>query len=229
MKTDISGNAYDLKEAFVDHNEDGFYNPDTTENALAPADTSGSGDLEEFADFNVDNLFTQNDSKYNGVLCSIPAHDGCSSEQQSINVRGSVVLVMSGSNAFFDVAITRDAVSQTIDHDNDSSTAEIANPNYNLTDDVVYIAGESVGSASFIIADLHNQPMPAGSTVSFTSSVGSVVSTSSFTWPNDNHNGGRAYGVDIKGEAEPKRGSLIVEVTTPSGVKTSGSVDIVIQ
>jgi len=101
LGTDISGDNYDLKEAFVDHNEDGFYNPDATENALAPIDpnNASSGALEEFFDFDVDTGFSQSDGKYNGVLCSVPAHDGCSSTSQSLNVRRSLTLVMSGSTA----------------------------------------------------------------------------------------------------------------------------------
>jgi hypothetical protein len=228
--TNISGEVYDLKEAFVDHNEDGFYNPDAIDNAMAPADTTDSGSLEEFADFNVDNLFTQNDSKYNGVLCAIPAHDGCSSDQKSINVRGELVLVMSGSSAYFAVNSTGDAVSATFDDDNDPLTPEILNPNNNPNDNVIYIAGENVGSGSFIIADFHNQPMPAGSTVAFTATVGSIQGSSSYTWPNDNHNGGLVFGVSVKGEAEPKSGVLIVEVTTPSGaVSSSSQISIIIQ
>lgn len=221
--TNISGSVYDLKEAFVDHNEDGLFN-------TVEAGAQTGGELEEFTDFNVDNLFTVNDAKYNGVLCSIPAHDGCSSDQKSINVRGSLVLVMSGSGAHFTVNSTSDAVSSTIDDDNDPDTAEVANPNFNPNDDVIYIAGENVGSGSFIIADFHNQPMPAGSIVSFTATVGSIQGSSSYTWPNDNHNGGLVFGVSVKGEAEPKSGVLIIEVTTPSGVvSASSAIGIVIQ
>lgn len=69
---DVSGQPYDIKEAFVDHNEDGLYNPSEG------GDVNNSGALEEFADFNNDGSFTVDDNKYNGVLCSIPAHDGCS-------------------------------------------------------------------------------------------------------------------------------------------------------
>jgi len=230
--TNISGAPYDLKEAFVDHNEDGFYNPDPTEDAMAPVDPNNaeSGVLEEFTDFNVDGVFTQNDGKYNGVLCAIPAHDGCSTEHKSINVRGQLTLIMSGSSAYFTTNSTSDAVSSTYDHDDDPNTAEIANPDFDATDNTVYIAGENTGSASVIIADLHNQPMPAGTIVSFTATVGSVQGTSTFVWPNDNHNGGSLFGVAIKGEKEPKSGSLIVEVTSPSGLISSyTSIGIVIQ
>ena len=72
--------------------------------------------------------------------------------------------------------------------------------------------------------------MPAGSIVRFTATVGSIQGTSSYTWPNDNHNGGLVFGVSVKGEAEPKSGVLIVEVETPSGVvSASSAIRIVIQ
>jgi len=223
LATNISGKPYDLKEAFVDHNEDGLYNPSEG------GDVNESGALEEFSDFNSDNLFTGKDGKYNGVLCSIPAHDGCSSTAKSINVRGSITLVMSGSSAFFTTNSTGDAVSSTYDHDNDILTPEIANPSFNSDDMTININGEAVGGATVTISDLHNQPMPAGTKIKFTASVGSVVGPNEFTWPNDNHNGGLMFSVSVKGEKEPKSGSLIIEATTPSGLSTIyGAIGITI-
>ncbi len=201
----ISGEPYDLDEAFVDHNEDGVYNP-----TVGGGQTGG--ELETFADFNGDSSFTTGDGLYNGVLCSIPAHAGCSATQQSVNVRSQLVLIMAGSGANL-------VVDQTLD-----SPADDAN------DSSLILVGESTGSVSVIISDLHNQPMPTGTTVSFTATVGSIVGPSTFTWPNDNHNGGRAFAVSVKGEAQPKSGTLIIEVETPSGLNTVFSpVTIVIQ
>ena len=218
----VSGLPFDLDEAFSDYNEDGIFNPGVS------GGQSG-GELEEFSDFDNNGSFTLKDGQYNGVLCAIPAHAGCSN-QQSINVRASNVIVMSSNNAFFTVQSTSDAVARTIDDDNDENTPEVPNPNFDATDTTIYIAGESVGSASVVIADFHNQQMPAGSTVTFTPSVGSVVGSSSFTWPSSNANGGRSFSVAIRGEAEPTSGNLIVEVETPSGVVTSLSgINIVIQ
>jgi len=191
----ISGLPYDLDEAFNDHNEDGVYNPGVS------GGLSG-GELETFIDFNGDSSFTVADGLYNGVLCSIPAHAGCSANQQSLNVRAQLVLVMSGSNANL-------VVDQTLD-----------SPANDPNDTSLILVGDSTGSASVIIADLHNQPMPTGTTVKFTATVGSIVGPSSFTWPNDNHNGGRAFAVSVKGEAQPKTGSIIIEVETPSGLNT---------
>ena len=181
----ISGRPYDIKEAFVDHNEDGLYNPSEG------GDVNNSGALEEFTDFNSDGVFTQNDGLYNGVFCSEPAHAGCSTTQQSVNVRANLVLVMSGST-----------------------------PIVNTLTPVVNILGEGTGIATIIISDLHNQPMPFDTKVVFKTGVGSFVSTNSFAWPNDNHNGGRQYSVAIKGEEDPTSGTLSVEIETASGVSS---------
>jgi hypothetical protein len=223
---DVGGNPYDLAEAFVDHNEDGVFNPSELGGELG-------GEQEEPSDFNRDGIYNTKDGLYNGVLCAAANSDACS-PQKSLDVRGSLTLIMSGSNAFGTINSTNDAVSATIDFDDDNNPAtdpiQIANPNLNPNDSIVYIAGESVGSASVVIADLHNQPMPAGTVVSFITTVGSLPGTSSFIWPNDNHNGGLLFGVAIKGEKEAKAGSLLIEVTTPGGVITTlGGISIVIQ
>lgn len=96
---------------------DVFNNPDPTDNALAPLDQNNadSGELEEFFDFIVGDGFSSNDDKYNGILCSIPAHDGCSSINKSLNVRRSLTLVMSGSTANVCVSSVNDNSGTNID------------------------------------------------------------------------------------------------------------------
>ena len=203
LGNDVSGQPYDRKEAFVDHNEDGFYNP------LEDDDSEEmGGELEEFSDFDNDGDFTPNDGVYNGVLCSIPAHDGCSVNNKSINVRGEIVLVMSGSNARFVTTEPEDGAD-------------------------IIIFGEETANASVIISDLHNQPMPAGSQIEFSvAGNGSIVSDVPGDWANDNHNGGQEFSVTIKGVSDdlPKSGTLWVKVTTPLGVISSYPVaNILIQ
>ncbi|TLU67528.1 hypothetical protein FE810_00840 [Thalassotalea litorea] len=201
MGTDVSGAAYDLAEAFVDHNEDGVYNPQE-------GGTEIGGENEEFIDFNGGGNFDKADGLYNGSLCSIPAHAGCNTEDKSLNVRQSIVLVMSGSTAYHKVTQTLDSM--------DPSDVD-----YDETDNRVVVEGESSGAAKLIFADLHNQPMPAGTSVKFTATVGSIVGPDTYIWPSNNHNGGREITVAIKGEKEAKSGSLIVEVTTPAGLTTT--------
>jgi len=189
---DISGNPYDLKEAFVDHNEDGLYNPSEG------SDVKQSGAVEIFTDFNNDGVFSTNDTKYNGSLCGDATN--CSIDYKSVNVRGSLVLVMSGSTPYF-------------------------NTTFPINGGSIDITGDGTASASVIIADLHNQPMPAGTTVTFDAAVGSIKGISSYIWPNFTKNGGSSFGVTVQGEKDKTiSGPLTVTVTTPSGVVTTYTV-----
>ncbi|MFT6900960.1 MAG: hypothetical protein ACJAXS_001141 [Colwellia sp.] len=267
---DVSGQPYDLPEAFSDYNEDQVFNP---------SDGSGDigGELEEPSDFNANGLYDGKDGLYNGVLCAIPNHAGCAA-QKSLDVRGQLVLVMSGSNPRVCIATTSDNSSTIVDFlrvdegtsgdirvktefnsdlvqtpkvadedaiiiarknglcsanvvsieisndwDNDSGTTDtLETHNYidSRYDNTVHIKGENTGSVSVTISDLHNQPMPVGTTIKFTATAGTIVGPSDFTWPNDNNNGGATYAVSIKGEKEAKAGVLIMEVTTPNGLTT---------
>jgi len=187
---DVNGHPFDRAEAFVDHNEDGVFN----DNAGAQA----GGDLEVPIHFANYSTYDGADGLYNGSLCGdTPAN--CSATK-SINVSGSLVLVMSGSNPLI------------------VTTWPTGNAPINISSD-------GTGAASVIIADLHNQPMPAGTTVSFNAAVGSIVGTSSFIWPSDNHNGGTAFGVTVKGvKDESLSGPLTVVVTTPGNDNTSSLI-----
>jgi hypothetical protein len=227
---DVGDQLYDLKEAFVDHNEDNLYNPVETS-------TEAGGELEEFVDFNNNGTFDIENNVYNGILCGLnditdpgteTVNQYCAdpddepdptkkSEKVSTNVRGSAVIIMSGTSPYITVTATNDAVA-------------VASGNLDPDDTSLYIAGESTGTVSIVIADLHNQPMPAGTTVTFIASVGSVVGTSSYTWPGDASNGGSIFSVAIKGAAEPTSGPLEVKVEAPSGVITIFTgINIVIQ
>ena len=240
----VSDEPYDLKEAFVDHNEDRFYNPEES-NTI----TEAGGELEEFADFNRNGVFDLADGVYNGVLCGLndesdPGTDVVNqycanpddepdptkkSEKVSTNVRNSVVIVMSGNQPYITLTATNDAIDETIPNpdfvEGGTEPETIPNPSFftntNSQDTNLYITGENTGAVSVIIADLHNQPMPAGTIVSFSAiGAGSIVGTSSFTWPSESSNGGSSFSVAVKGESEPAGGSVEITVTTPLGVST---------
>jgi len=226
----VSNRPYDLKEAFVDHNEDNLFNPEEISSETG-------GELEEFVDFNSNGVFDIQDVAYNGVLCGYNditnpgteiANQYCAdpddepdptkkSEKVSTNVRGSAVIVMSDDSPFITLTATNDAVA-------DGSV------NDNVTDTSLYIAGENTGTVSIVVADFHNQPMPAGTVVSFEATVGSVVGSSSSTWASDSSNGGSTFNVAVKGETEPKNGLLIIKVEAPGGLTTTfNQVKIVIE
>lgn len=202
-QTDVSGMPFDLDDAFNDYNEDGLFNPQQDGGQLG-------GELEELVDFNSNGTFDLKDGKYNGVLCSDPVHDACAdgvSDSKSLYVRGSLVIVMSGSTALA-TDPSRVLIVDSYSGDNGS---------YDQSIDII---GKSTGTVYFTISDLHNQQMPAGSKVRFTASAGSVVSGSEYVWPSTNYNGGREFSVTLKGEDEPNSGTFLVTVETPGGVKT---------
>jgi hypothetical protein len=196
---DVTGQLFDLNDAFNDYNEDGVFNPQQTGG-------QDGGTLEELVDFNANGVFDLKDRKYNGVLCSEPVHSACAtaSDSRSVFVRRSLVMVMSGSTAFA----------------TDSSNIVIADSTGTHTGGSITIVGKGSATATFTISDLHNQQMPAGSIVRFKTSAGSVVSTSEFTWPSSNYNGGRQFSTTLKGEDEPNTGVFIVEVESPNGLIT---------
>ncbi|MBA6292163.1 hypothetical protein H4J58_18765 [Colwellia sp. MB3u-70] len=194
---DVNGSPYDLTESFIDYNEDGIYNPDPT---VADGERVGGetgGEEEKFDDFNSSAEFDLENNKYNGSLCGDA--DNCA-VKKSINVRGTLVLVMSGSNPMF---VT----------------------NYPTNGDSIDIVQDGTAAAAVTIADFHNQPMPAGTTVIFEAAVGSVKGLSTYTWPNTSFNGGSSFAVTIEGVKDKDiSGPLVVTVTTPLGVTTSYTV-----
>jgi hypothetical protein len=196
---DVNGSPYDLTESFIDYNEDGIYNPDPKVPDGERAGGETGGEEEKFDDFNSSGEFNLENNKYNGSLCGDA--DTCAAEK-SINVRGSLVLVMSGSNPRF---VT----------------------NYPTNGDSIDIVQDGTAAAAVIIADFHNQPMPAGTVVTFDAAVGSPIGVPSggYEWPNTNFNGGSVFTVTIKGVKDKDiSGPLVVTVTTPLGVATSYTV-----
>ncbi|MCU8022244.1 MULTISPECIES: hypothetical protein [unclassified Shewanella] len=208
-KKDVSGNPYDLSEAFVDHNEDRIFNPSV-------AGGEEGGDAEVFTDFNSNGVYDQADGLYNGSLCQLDAngskHAGCAAGNTSLNVRASLVLVMSGSDAMASIPLITDSC---VD---DKTKADVCDGlNDNNTIDII---GKSTGGVTIIIGDLHNQPLPSGTVITFTPSAGSLASKGSFTVASSNDNGAGKYSVLIKGADQPDAGSLVIEALTKKGVLT---------
>ncbi|MEL4430907.1 Ig-like domain-containing protein [Shewanella mangrovisoli] len=198
---DNSGDCYDLSEAFVDHNEDGIYTPKYIDKTSDPQKLEPSGERETYVDF-IDPSFPSGEGKfdvadiaYNGVLCDSSASGVKCSDQKSISVRRSLVLVMSGSDAVAtrptNVAINDVTGKSQID-----------------------LATKGTAKVTFTIADLNNQQMPAGTVVNFKATGASVTSSTSYTWPSTNYNGGRQFTVSLKGSDQADTGNFIVTVTT---------------
>lgn len=214
---DVTGQAFDLSDAFNDYNEDGIFNPQQT------GGQSG-GELEELVDFNSNALFDAKDNKYNGVLCSEPIHAACAdgiNNAKSLYVRRSIVMVMSGSTAY---ATNEDDI-HIIDQERVAAVDEKGNPTTTIVarehiGGSIQLFGKGTGSVSFTLSDLHNQQLPSGTIVSFSTSAGEITSTKEYIWPMSNHNGGRDFVVSLKGEEEPNSGIFLVTVKTPNGTIT---------
>ena len=176
--TNVNNLPFDLTEAFVDNNEDGIYNPQQ-------AGGETGGELERFFDFDVDGNFDIADGEYNGVLCG---DSNICSSSQSLTVRRSLVLVMSGSNAQFGTILPA------------GGTGTVG-------------VGET-GIFSVMISDLHNQPMPAGTEVQWIVD-GDEPPSLKFSWPNHNINGALQWSI---GEQIIDSKTVGIKLTTPAGV-----------
>lgn len=225
-----------------DFNEDGIFNDkDGKYNGVLCAEANaGNCSTEKSIDVRDQLVLVMSGST--GHVCVSSAYDSSSSTINFIRVDQGLVnsslsltlpidaisitpsndaLIIARSNSLCHAEVSR--VTYSYDDDNDPDTPDVnttAEVIDNRFDNALYIRGENSTSVNVIISDLHNQPMPAGTKIKFTATAGSVVGPSTFTWPNDNHNGGSAFGVTVKGEEEPKNGSLIVEITTPNGLTT---------
>jgi hypothetical protein len=203
---DINGKSTDMPEAFRDDNENGIHDAGET-----------------FIDFNGDGIYSTGDGKYSGVLCdnvtAPPAGSsaGTCAATKSVHVRGSIVIVFSGSNA---------------------SISQISASPINLGGCTLAPAARNgVTAVDLRIVDVAGNPMPVGTTVVATTSDGTMVGTTTFTQSNTNVTlaaGVKTHTVSIKDDSvtvtDPATGVatsctdattsgfLTITVTTPGGI-----------
>ena len=220
---DVSGRPYDLAEAYADYNEDGFFNP-----AEENANEQAGGELEEYVEFNGDGTFNSKDGLYNGVLCAIPEHAGCSVTQKSINVRAQGTIVMSGAVPFWCLEYAADVINNTkssviannplrfcVDRPAGTNAAGQALQDQDYDNHLV-VSPKSSASFSIVLADLHNQGLPTGTSVSFNSSIGSITSGPSDV-SGSAHNGGEVFGGTFKAGEELESGNIDMVITYEGG------------
>ncbi len=219
----------DMPEAYSDYNENGLFDDGA----------------EEFLDYNNNATYDFEDGEYNGVLCcdrvavaaATEAGEGICfnvtpttaitcSESKSIHVRGSIVLVMSGSSAFF-----------TYSNINNNATEDPTNPSYDASYDPnspsydpqpnTLNVSDGEGSVDVWITDLHGQTMPMDTSISFDSTNGEITSLKSFTVPNTNAVPGViriTVAPDENTEPGDETGNLQVTVTSPGGLISYSSM-----
>jgi hypothetical protein len=162
--TDLNGGSTDLSEAWLDVNENGR------------RDSRANGDLldEPFVDFNNNANYDIGDGKFNGVSCNEAIAGGSAAGScgiaKSIHVRGRETVVFSGSTA----RITSNAPSTGV------AFAARCVTTAAFTKDLPT-------QVLFTIRDANDNVMPAGTTVTFTATNGTITSLpTSFTVPNSN-------------------------------------------
>lgn len=205
------------EESFTDLNGNGRYDDGEPFDDLAEAfrdddeDSSYDASFEEFADFNSNGTRDSADGLFNGVLCE--SADCAPAEQRTLNVRNSVTIIMSGSSPFIDTSAASADIADTLgSYDGDSFTVDQGGTF------IVY----------FVIRDVNDQPMPAGTTIEVSlEGAASAIGTSQYTvacTTDDSANGNR-YGFAIEASeidpGEPNDTALLeLRVTSPAGLET---------
>ncbi|MCF6339018.1 MAG: hypothetical protein L3J84_13920 [Gammaproteobacteria bacterium] len=201
------------EESFIDINGNGVFDDGDTMADLPEAWIDGDengmrGGSEPFFDFNANGSYDAADGAFNGVLCNRTVSPFCSTSE-SLHVQETLVLVMSGSGAYIDVV------------DESQVQFNAGNP--------IDLSCDGAVAFTVIYSDLHQQPMPAGTKVTVTSSHGSIVFGGSYTQADTTYNGAVAFAGNIEGTGAADKtntGSLIVKVETPRGLISQESYPV---
>ena len=209
--TDLNGNGVydigepftDLPEAFVDGDENGARGANSTEPTRP---------LEEFVDFNQDGQYTQADAQFNGVLracdlqatTAVPIPAGCPAgpPAKTVNVRSSIVIVLSDGRAVIG------GLPNVINLPVPTAPACTVTPvTYTVT-----------------IGDLNNNSLSGGSTVTLTTSNGTIVTPATLTLPDSADPQPYTFPLTLQSDRTASGGCAN---TTPSGnltvsVRSSG-------
>jgi hypothetical protein len=190
------------EEAFTDLNGNGAFDPGEPFTDLAERFEDDNQDgvyqsTEPFYDFNNNGVRDPADGIFNGVLCNDPAR--CDGTKASTGIDAQNEIIMSGS---------------TPDNLNPKSGTTLAGPSQ----------AAGAGIYTFYVADINNNPMPAGTTVglSVTGTGLSVGAPSSFTYPSTEEPLNYAFTVLVGSGAIAGStvGQLTLDIKTPSGVES---------
>lgn len=203
------GTGYLAGEAFVDANFNG-----SRENG------------EEFIDFNGDGLYNGPDGLYRGLLCGAGAN--CSSQTRR-HVYANIQLIWSGSRALFELRDLTPADTPAV-------------TSINLTTTTACPGGGGQVSAlkryQLRLTDVNGNILPAGTTVALATANGKLDTTSTtFTVPNSSTVPTMTILIQGDKTLDPSTGAcatdttsagaLTVTVTTPKGIVSTQSYDVV--
>ncbi|WP_423187109.1 Ig domain-containing protein [Alishewanella sp. d11] len=242
--------AYDLTEAFTDHNEDGVFGgkaclPGDLSDPCSPANSNGD-EFEEFIDFNSDGSFGAANGLYDGLLCRQEDADLGRCSRDLVNVFQNQEIIMSGDEAYFrlvtyaaDCAAIPGVTATPVRINADPTSAfalEVQSDASSRRMCEVSAVDLSSGQASSVslrlyIADIYNNPLPAGTTVDVSTDNGVLFGTDSFTFPNTTSRVPLSifFGLTREpatGGNERQNGFLSINVTSPSGLVSGKSIPV---
>ncbi|WP_404340312.1 hypothetical protein [Pseudoalteromonas mariniglutinosa] len=216
----------DLPEAFIDFNENGIFDGA----AVAPTNPidSNGGENEWYIERSgaLDNgQYDSGDGIYNGLLCSDEAFAVGACTTDTVNVRSTTELVMSGSTPYIRAVTALDdcTLSDGINLE-PSDLAGMCDINLiDISDSTPY----SAISVTIYFSDIHNNPLPAGTTVNVTADNGVLRGLTEYTVISTSQKVPNSVSVNITKEPQANdvdTGYLYIEFETPSGVKTQYTV-----
>ncbi|MBB1429115.1 Ig-like domain-containing protein [Pseudoalteromonas sp. SG43-4] len=260
--SDLNGNGYfdsedffddlfDIPEAFIDNNEDGTFGGKDCSDGTDPCsrDNSTGDEFEEFVDFDGNGSWTTQNGLYNGLLCREEDETAGLCSRQLVNVFQNQEIVMSGDAAFFRLVTYADdcsaiaGVTASEVHINSDPASPLvrrsqADPTSQQMCQVSEIdltqspTGTSSVSLIMYIADMYNNPMPAGTEVSISTDNGEITGETSYVFPNTTSfvPVGVSFGIKrepLTGGNDSPSGSLNISVEAPSGLVSPFSVSVI--
>jgi hypothetical protein len=209
------------EESFVDANGNGVFDPGETWYDLGERfrDDNGNGTYDHdvtyfgmtnyseiFYDFNNDGVRNGPDGLFNGVLCNDPAH--CDPTKTSTGIGQNAVIVMAGS-----------------------TPAGIYPAGGATLGPVSHAAGTYL--FNFTVADVNNNPMPAGTTISASvSGTGFALTTgypSTYTYPCTDEPIDYAFSLTSSGTGSASESlQILLDIKSPGGIETFVSYPVTV-
>ncbi|MBQ4798988.1 Ig-like domain-containing protein [Pseudoalteromonas sp. MMG006] len=225
-QNEFDSTLQDLPEAFIDFNENGVFDGNLPA-PTNPVDSNGGEDewYVERTGAQDNGLYDSADGKYNGLLCSDEALAANACTRETVNVRASSELIMSGSTPYVRAVTALNDCSL-----NDGIRLETSDMAGMCDINLIDISNSTPYSAisiTIFFSDIHNNPLPAGTTVAVTSDNAVLKGLTNYTVINTAQKVPNSVTVNITKEAEPDdvdSGFLYIEFETPGGVKTQYSV-----
>ncbi|MBU2967907.1 hypothetical protein KO527_00825 [Pseudoalteromonas sp. C2R02] len=237
--------SYDLPEAFIDNNENGTRTAASCNevegsegDACDPINTDGGHGEAYFSDINVNGQHDLADGKFNGLLCTEAAEADGKCNKELIDVRRNFEIVMSGSTAYSRFMVSKNSAGVTADC---SSTTTLILEESEFTDfcDVMSIdisavmvdddsdpltpdvdQGLTGMSVFFYFTDIYNNPMPQGTTITFSAGNGEYSGPTDDVVGNTTSTTPQVYGFSVVREGTGNKslaGVVEAKITTPKG------------